>query len=232
MILRGIILKTIKFKETSKIVYVLSNQGRVNGIYQGAYRKSTSINISSVSNIIEFRKIGKSDLPIFSHVNLISPVLSYKSSFELQVYVNHIIELIYNTYVDDLHIEKFYPFVETLLTSINDSNFILYTTIFQVKFMYILGILPDIKVCSKCGNQDDIAHISKLGDVFCKDCTSEKDNVNLFSTLYNSDINNSNSINVPKEQILSMFKFINEFYQYHLNYFSKSLDVLSKLDIK
>lgn len=175
---KGVIIKRVNYKEADKILTIFTaNMGKIAALAKGV-RKTTS-------------KLG-GHLELFCSVDLI---LAEGKTFDIVTSVEknwHFRNLCFDLdrtshayYVCEL-IDKFtkegfkdtrlYNLLLLTLDAINrdvslEKKLNVILSSFKIKLLKILGFLPDLKKCVKCGKRDKENYFSSfLGGLICKDC--------------------------------------------------------------
>lgn len=233
----GIIYSTVDYKESSKIVNILTEEGtmigaiakgtkkiksKVSGIGKMTYAKFQLNYRDNLSTIIEYDIINsfkntKNDITKISYSTFITE-LSYKA-FE---HSNN--ENIYNIYKDSLiKIEEgFDPLV--------------ITNILELKMLDFLGIKPVVDSCVSCGNTSDIVTISSYkGGYICKNClqnepiTTDK-TIKLIRMFYYVDISKITKLEISDNVKKEINNFIDDYYDRYSGLYLKSKDFINSLN--
>lgn len=240
----GIIIKTNKYQESSKIAYVLTENGLVNALIRNSLDfKSKNFSYSNELTKISF-DLNKSKRQSFDTITsgvVIDSYYNIKNDMKLLFATSNLLALIYKVsdYVNNFH--NLYKLVDFILSYINENDkkyITILTYIFKLKLLYLLGIGPNLKTCVIC-DRSNASILSLLnGGLICNNCKSniDKDDItltnekiSLVKLLYYIDMNKINNEfldNVldaldkldDKNQIINQIdSFIKEYYKKYLS---------------
>jgi DNA repair protein RecO (recombination protein O) len=177
----GIIIKTVDFSETSKIITLFSkNQGKISALAKGAYRKKSSflgrldlffqgIFIYSVNRNQELNTLIECDISN-SFPNLHTDILKF-------TYGNYILELLNIIIPTEEEAEKIFNLSLNALKYISLEQLEkieLLIRFFEIKLLCILGFLPSFDCCTNChtkGIREYILDIER-SIILCQKCAS------------------------------------------------------------
>ena len=152
--MRGIIVKSLDYKEKSKIVYIYSILGLKGYKVLGVKGKK---NVSS-GNLITGNIINCS--------NDIKTIDVLRAMIEI---INYLPE--------DSNNELMYPFIEEAFLKILELDSLKVLSIFLIKMLYPFGVNPELKKCQRCGNTNDLIGFSITDHgALCKNCYKYNDN--------------------------------------------------------
>lgn len=142
----GIVLKTIKYSDSSKIVTIFSKDtGKFNAIVKGTRSlKSKTSGIFDLINKIDvhFNKKETRDLQVISKAEILDPYGNLKSDFDTLGFVYRIIEILNLSLTEYYVNQNLYNFTNALLIHLNktqnpDKSCLLY---FQIGFLEKMGL--------------------------------------------------------------------------------------------
>jgi DNA repair protein RecO (recombination protein O) len=167
----GIILNTIDYKESSKIVHLYTPFGRISVKALGANKpKNGLLGFTTIGNTVSFVSTD-SELPTLMEYNVESSI--YKISEDLdRVKVFMIMLDVINHIPED---NNHYPIYNTFKKVLNDlltENPKKLLCIFLVKMLYAFGIAPNLKTCVSCGSSDISFIDLDKGGALCKNCSN------------------------------------------------------------
>ncbi|QWC00599.1 DNA repair protein RecO [Mycoplasmatota bacterium] len=233
-IIEGIILKQMNYKESSKIIHVYSPKGLVSVLVHGSNKlKSPYLNLVRVFSHVKLNVSGK-ELKTLRD----GEVLNYNSEIALDVvkytYSLHLMEVInYFSHHEHDH-EKLYYFILKIVEEIkNNQKFEVYIMMAELKLLYLLGVQPMLKHCVFCDSQEGLTFSVKDGGMLCSNhrqtSSYRSTTMHLLITLYYFDLSHPIEIHSELEDIVALRKLIDEYYEYHLNYQSRSRKLLRDL---
>lgn len=230
----GIIVKTINYKENSKIIYLITENGLESLEIKGANKLSghskiysnllTNINFSSSKHFFQGGKV------LNNYVNI-------RSDVDRLCYSLSILDLSYNLieHVNDFKI--FYKFLRDTLEIINENdNYKFFYYVFFIKCLYLLGVQPVLNRCVKCSKKDNLnVFVLKDGGMKCKSCLSINDRFiddkKLLDCIYKMYFLKLEVLifNVFDFDEISLKNFINEYYLEFLSYDSKANKIIDRI---
>lgn len=238
----GIIIKSLKIQETSKIITIISEEGLNNFFVKGGGNfRSRNFSYSNELTKIgyDFSKKTNDSLKILTFGMIIDNYSSIKQSFSKLNDCFLILELI--THLGN-HINDFktlYKFIDDILKLINEREYSsYYLLIFRLKLLYLLGIGPVFSKCVSCGkNTDLVGFVFEYGGMYCKSCTNDThqylskeltENVKFLylTKLENFSIDLINSLNFDTGLIS---KALDKYYEHFLGFKSKARIVIEKM---
>jgi DNA repair protein RecO (recombination protein O) len=243
---KGIIIKRVNYKEADKILTIFTpNMGKISALAKGV-RKTTS-------------KLG-GHLELFGSVNLI---LAEGKGFDIVTSVEkncHFKNLCFDLdkashayYVCEL-VDKFthenfkdtrlYDLLFLTLDAVNceialNKKLDLILSSFKIKLLHILGFLPDLKKCVKCGKKDRENYFSSfLGGLICKDCfdvdrESLKISFECLKVLNFLELNNFENIKrlkIERKLSLEIEKVLDQFIRFNLERECKAKKLLNDVE--
>lgn len=241
--LEGIIISTVDYKESSKIINILTaNEGIVGVLAKGS--KNLKSKISATSNILTYGtfylKYGKTNLPTLTEVDVKNSFKQIRKDIIKLNYALFLLELSSQAYKHEQS-KKIYELLITGLCKINegyDSQVI--TNIIELKMLQHLGIKPVVEKCVNCETTADIVTISShKGGYLCKNCIGQEPvfhlkTLQLIRMFYYVDISKISKINISETIKKEISLFIDDYYERYSGLYLKSknfLDEFSKLQV-
>ena len=224
------------YKESSKIIYLYTSSGLISLLVHGAKKLSSPyLRLTENLNLIKVFATGKG-LKTLTDGEVIKDYQTIKQDLDKVAYVSHLVELIMAFSESEYDHQKLYDFVLKILDQITESkSYIRYIYMFEIKYLYLLGIAPNFKRCVVCNKIDNLQFSIKSGGYCCKDHYPENDKkfsdsaISILSTLYYHDMNNPLDLSIDQATGIEIRNFLDEYYLYHLSFQSKSRKVLSGL---
>lgn len=234
----GIILLETKYKESSKILQILTKEYGVIGVIaknalsiKSLLRVKTEKYIYGKFNI--FYKEGKLS-------NLISvDVLNYferlRSDIVLIGYLNYLCDLTYQVTKSYDGIELFGLLINAL-TKINDGlDEVVITNILELKYLDYLGVKINLDNCNKCHSSKNIVTLNiDAGGFICKNCYHNEYLVNpktisMIRKYYYVDLSSITKLNISEEVKIEINLFITQYYDKYTGIYLKSKEFLNKI---
>ena len=235
----GIILSEVDYKESSKIINILTaNDGIIGVMARGAKRmKSPIANVSTKLtygyfhlNIIENR------MPTLIEVDIINSFKQIKKDLTKLSYAIFLLELSSGVYKHENN-NNIYKLLIDSLTKINEGfDCRAITSILELKFLEYLAILPVIDKCVSCGNIKDIVTISSYkGGYLCKNCVSNDNivtskTIKLIRMFYYVDIAKITKLEISDNIKNEIDDFLDDYYDRYSGLYINSKEFLRKLE--
>ena len=243
MILReGIIVKSQKYQENSKIITLVNEEGLANFLVRGA----SNLKSRNFSYANELTKIGydfSSKANAF-HILKTGTVLNNYSNLKSDLNrLQEALKIVEQTYLLGDHIEDFktfYRFLEQVLEKLNDFYSPFYLPIFRLKTLYLLGIGPVFSKCTICDSKENLVGFDLLsGGMKCQNCYQKDDYlykneiIEVIKFLYQTKF----EFLTPEvfEKVPNLYveinQFLDQYYSHYLGYSSKVDRVIKKMKI-
>ncbi len=241
-IVEGIIVSTVDYKESSKIINILTkNQGVIGVLARGS--KQLKSKISATSNVLCYGNFHlnyrKENLPTLIEVDIIDSFKEIRKDFIKTNYALFLLELATGVYRHGKD-NNIYSLLITGLNKINQGyDSLIITNIIELKFLEYLGIKPVVDRCVSCGSGNDIITISSYkGGYLCKNCVGREfiyhlKTVQLIRMFYYVDLSRVSKIDISDTIKQELNLFIDDYYDRYSGLYLKSkvlLDGFSKLN--
>ena len=214
--IRGIVVKEIAYKDTSKIIEVLTNDGIYSIIAKGSKKVSSPLFLGttflsySEFCIYESNKLStlKSVSVINSFKNIMKDIIKLGASSYL---VNLCMQVYKQNKTNKIH--------DLLLLGISkiDSgiNVVGIVNIIEIKLLKYLGLKLNLDECVVCGS-NNINYLSlDYSGYLCKNCSkisTDRRILKLIKLYDTVDLKKLDSFNVSNEILLVLDRFIDEYY--------------------
>lgn len=240
-LITGIIVKSIKYKDSSKIIYVITNDGLMSLLVRGANNiKAKNFGYSQILTKISFDYVdGKeTKFNILKQAVIKDNFTLLKSDYQKMQISFLILEYAYEfiNHIDDKKL--FYEFLEYTLKNLTSNNELIYSIIFRLKLLYLLGIGPVFSKCIDCMKDENLIGFSlNKSGMICKSCFKNDEQLFVGNSLLvirilfltkPHDINNTllESLDINFEKINL---FLNLYYDRYLGFKSKVEKVIEKM---
>lgn len=241
--LEGIVISTVDYKESSKIINVLTpTEGIIGVLAKGS--KNLKSKIAATSNVLTYGifylNYHKGSIPILTEVDVLDPFKQIRKDIIKMNYAFFLLELSGQVYKHDKS-EKIYDLLIDGLHKIDegyDSQIV--TNIIELKLLQYLGIKPVVERCVNCQKKTNIITISSYrGGYLCKDCVGRENifhlkTLQLIRMFYYVDISKITKIEVSDIVKKEINLFIDDYYERYSGIYLKSknfLEKFSKLNI-
>ena len=235
----GIVLSEVDYKESSKIINVLTEEIGIVGMVARGTKKVRS-NLSSVTSKltygyfhIEYKENGLSTL---IEVDVINNFRNIKRDIGMMSYSLYLLELAMQVYKHESNKEIYNLLIASLNKIDEGFDYKVITNIFELKMLDFLGIRPVVDECVNCGSKADIVTVSSYrGGYLCKNCAQGEKIVNiktikLLRMFYYVDISKIEKLDVSQNIKKELSQFIYDYYDRYSGIYLKSRDFLQNLE--
>lgn len=238
----GIVIKTIKYQETSKILYILTSDGLYSCLSRNSLSfKSKNFSYSNSFLVIEFdaSKSKKNSFDILTTGKVVDSLVNVQNDYNKMIKVTEIFSMVYeiHDYITDYN--NLYYLTREIVRGINESkeevcdNF--YLIIFKLKLLYLMGVGPVFNSCCLCGSNKTIGFSISSGGMICGNHSNngflKKEVSKIVEILYLGKIElfNLDIFEKFKDYYNEVNNFVNDYYNYHLPLNTKSNKIINKL---
>lgn len=220
MKIEGIVLQSIDYKETSKIVYLYTKMGKISVKSVGAKKpKNGSLGFITTGNIVS-AVITDTKFPSLTEYALIDSLYSITQDF-IKVKVFMVMLEVIKNIPEDANHELIYDYVKKSLENLLTEDPKKLLSIFLVKMLYPFGIQPNLKTCQKCNSPDIVFLDLQKGISFCKNC-SEKRNEEFYQIFKEYYYDKKEIKEYHNYDYNEIFAYLNDYY---LRYASLDLKI-------
>ena len=237
--IEGIILSEVDYKESSKIINVLTKEYGIIGFIAKGTKKVNSPLTAVTSKLtygyfhVKYKENGLSTL---MEVDVIDRFKNIKKDISMMSYSLYLLELSDRVYKHSEN-NTIYDELIASLKKINEGyDYQVITNIFELKMLDYLGIKPVVDECVNCGSKHDIVTISSYkGGYLCKNCARGEVIVNiktikLLRMFYYVDINKISKLEVSDSIKKELSRFISDYYDRYSGIYLKSREFLQSLE--
>ena len=236
----GIVISTVDYKESSKIINVLTPNDGIIGLFARGSKKIKSP-LRTTSTVLSYGifyiNSNNKSLATLTEVDIIDNFKEIRKDLLKTNYSLFLIELVTQVYKHERN-NDIYKILVDGLKKINegyDPDVI--TSIIELKLLENLGIKPNLNHFVSCQNKNDIVTISSYkGGYICCNCAKEEHIYNiktlkLIKMFYYIDLEKITKIDVSEPIKKELNLFINDYYERYSGLYLKSkefLDILVK----
>ena len=225
--IKGIVIKEIAYKETSKIIEVFTeDEGIISIMAKGAKRiKSPLFSGSSYLSYGEFCIYQKNNISTLKSVDVIN---SFKNIMKDVVKISassYIVSLVTQVYKQNAK-TGIYDLLLSGLIKINDGiNTLGIVNIIETKLLVYLGLNLHLDNCAICGGNDIVNISLDYSGYLCSNCTKNHLNpkalklIKIYKTI---DINKIDKLDVGDNLLFPINKFLDEYYYKYTGLYLKS----------
>ncbi len=218
----GIVLKEIRFKDTSKILTIFSRKfGKIHAIAKGAYRPKSQL--TGCTQVFTYNEYTFFKGRNFYHMNqgdIINSFYDLRKNMNRLMYGSYILELVECSIVEEETNEKLFLLLLKALDVLSklEKDFLKFIISFEVKYISFLGYRPCLDKCVICGNANytNIKFSFRQGGIICNKCfhtdpygenIDKKMAVCLKALLYTS-LDKLENIKIPKDVMSKLHKIM------------------------
>lgn len=233
----GFIVDEKSYKETSKVLNIITKDGLKIGVVSKGCKKMKS-NLRSVSQkftyanfIISYKEDGLSTL---ISADIINPFLNIKKDIEKISYVNFITDLT-NQVIKQSNNKNIYDILISSILKIDEGyDPLIICDILEIKYLDFLGISPYFDGCVVCNNKNIVTlSLEKGGFVCFKDYDNEyivsDKTIKVIRMLKHVDIKKIKRISLTSKVKGEINNFIDEYYEKYTGLYLKSKDFLKNV---
>ena len=231
------VLNSIDYKESSKILYLYTEQGNISVIAHGV-KKLNSIKrfLSQNGNLIELTT-SKGNFPILKDGALIEEYENIKKDIVKYSYMNHIMELVQHVISDDLDHKKMFQFLKKLFVQMNQtSQPDILSFIFELKLLYFVGYGLNLATCHICNDNENLVFHVSNGGLVCEkhlEFKQERYDEGIYSfikTLYYIDLDKEKLPEIDKPIKTIIRHIIDMLYDEFISFKTKSREILKQIE--
>ncbi len=218
----GIVLKEIRFKDTSKILTIFSKDfGKIHAMAKGAYRPKSQLTGCT-------QVFGYSDFTFFKgrnfyHINqgdIINSFYDLRENMERLMYGSYILELVEYSIVEEEPNEKLFLLLIKGLNVLSklEKNFLKFVIAFELKYISFLGYRPYLDKCVVCGrnNYNRVKFSYRQGGIICEKCFEtdpyckkiDRNVIMYLKQLLYSPLDQLESIKIPKDVMSNLHEIM------------------------
>lgn len=237
--IEGIIISEVDYKESSKIINILTPELGIIGLIARGTKKIKS-NLSGVTSKLTYGyfhiNYKENKLSNLIEVDIINSFKNIRTNLDKISYATYLLELSSLAYKHEENKEIYNLLIASLKKIEEDFDPQVITNILELKLLEYLGIKPIIDSCVNCGTKDNIVTISSYkGGYLCKNCAKNEPIVNiktikLLRMFYYVDIDKISKINISDNIKLELNRFIDDYYDRYSGLYLKSKTFLNNLN--
>lgn len=235
--LEGFVIDEKSYKETSKILYIITKDGLKIGVISKGCKKIKS-NLRSASQkftfanfVVSYKKDGLSTL---ISADIINPLLNIKKDIEKISYVSFITDLT-NQVIKQSNNKNIYDILISSILKIEEGyDPTIISNILEIKYLDFLGISPYFDGCVICNNKDvTTLSVEKGGFVCIKHYDNEyivsDKTIKIIRMLKYVEIKRIEKINLSEKVKQEINNFIDAYYDKYTGLYLKSKDFLKNV---
>ncbi|MDE6660228.1 MAG: DNA repair protein RecO [Anaeroplasmataceae bacterium] len=214
--MEGIVLKTIDYKEKSKLVYLYTKAGLIS--VKALDANKTKLGFVTTLNQVEF-EMTSGKLPTVTEYSLKKSFYSIYENLTKVGVLTPILDVIFHL-EEGVNHSRIYSFlIQTINELLATEEPYMVLSVFLVKMLAVFGIKPELKKCVHCSRTTLVNFSSLDGGALCDSCSIyHEKNCNLlndFQQLYYVKDYQNLSLNLTYNEILDE---IYQYYAIHANF--------------
>ena len=236
--IEGIVISTVDYKESSKIINVFTKEDGIIGVVARGAKKIRS-KISNGTDVLSYGTFhintkNTNSLGNLVEVDIIDNFKLIRKDIIKLNYSIYLLELASQVYRHDNDKDIYNLLISALIKINNNFNPRIITNIIELKLLEFLGIKPAIDYCVSCGKSNDIVTISSYkGGYLCKNCAlGEKilniKTIKLIRMFYYVDLAKITKLDISDNIIEEIGMFIDEYYDRYSGLYLKSKKLLNE----
>lgn len=232
----GIVISETSFKENSKILNILTEEGIIGVVSKGCKNLKSPLRIISA-------KFVYGEFTIYYNQNRLSTLkegvlkdnfTNIKTNLELISYMSYLTELVTQV-IKQNNSKEIYNLYMSTITKIEEGlNPKVMMNILEIKLLDYLGVGINLNSCVKCGSTKNIITIDPdIGGYICKTCyTNERmydeKTRKMLRMYYLVDINSIKDLKINNYVIENINHFLNIYYERYTGLYLHSKEFLNR----
>ena len=236
--IEGIVLSEMDYRETSKIIHVLTKEGTISFLARGAKRLKSDLR-SGTTKLTYGRfsaNLKPDGLSTLMAVDILDTFKNCKKDIEKVSYASFLLDLAYQVAKNSKE-EAVFTIVLAAIKKIDEGfNPLVLMNMVELKYLQYLGVLPHLDGCSICGSKEHIVALScTKGGYLCKNCaTNEKvvseKAIKLIRMYYYVDIEKITKLEVSASVEEEINTFLDIYYDMYTGLYLKTKSFLKSLN--
>lgn len=227
----GIVLKEMKYKETSKILTIYTEKlGKISVMAKGANRPSSRLIANTqVFSYNEFQLVRGRSFYYLSQGDIIDSNYNIREDMQRLIYGFYILELLEKSVPDEEENKKLFQLLKRGLEVLRegDSKLLNIILAYELKFISFLGYKPYLSNCVLCNGTSGYRLKFSLenGGIICENCFSQdkfahdidvKTYDGMIQLLY-SPLDEASKINIEAHVVKKIHKIILDYILYNID---------------
>lgn len=237
--IKGIVVSEMDYKETSKILQVMTKEHGIIGVISKGCRslksdlRSVSSKLTYGTFHISFHEKGLSTL---LSVDILNSFRHIKMDMERISYASFILELAEQVYKECKREEIFDLLIQTLNKIEEQYDAKVLMNILELKYLEYLGVMPILDACAICGSKKNIVTLSsRIGGYICRNCYTnepivEEKAMKLLRMFYYIDIAKITKLELEEKPRREVDHFLSNYYDSYTGLYLKSKKFIEKLN--
>lgn len=227
----GIVLKEIKYQETSKILSIYTKKlGKISVMAQGANRpKSRLIANTQIFSYNEYQLTQGRNFYYINQADIIDSFYNIRENIDRMVYGFYILELVEKSVATEDANERIFLLVEKtlrILAALTD-NYLKLIVAFELKYISFLGYRPYLSACVMCGSGESKGYrfSNSEGGLICTNCYTQDISAKTISIndyeamvqLIYIELDRLDDLRISKEVLYKIHNILEEYILYNID---------------
>ncbi len=234
--MKAYILRTIEYRDTSRLLYAYTEDGVKSMIARGVKKLQSPLGPLSQRGLLLEVDIGGGSLPTLKDAQLIDRFAPIKEDILKSTVLSTVEELIYyNVHRDDAH-ERLFDFLMRYIDVLARTDApVELLLVFELKFLWFLGAGVYLKACHVCDAKEGLHYDAHQGALVCDAHAPGnhklygKDIYGPLRYYYYADINRFTPLHPGIDTISSLLGHTDALYRMHLGFRSKAKTIAKSL---
>ena len=235
--IEGIVINVKNYSESSRIIDIFTKEhGVISVIAKNCRSLKSKLRIFTEKMVYASFTIyyKKDKLSTLTEASIINDLSNIKKDILKISYAGFIIDLARQVYKQN-NSEQIYKLLISSIIKINENlNPLVITNILELKYLYYLGIMPNLDGCVVCGSKDVITLSSSKGGFLCPKCKLDDPicstkAIKLIKMYFYVDIDKISKLEINNSVVYEVNNFIDEYYDRYSGLYLKSKTFLKKI---
>ena len=233
----GIIINETSYRETSRIINVLTKEGIIGIVCKGAKGvkspfRSFTMSLTYGKFIIYYKE---NSLSTLKGVDVIDNFSTIKRDIVLTSYMSFLCDLAKQVMKQNNDENIYYILIDALKKIDEGLNPMIITNIVELKYLDYLGVGINFNSCAKCGSTHDIVTIDPdIGGYVCKNCyineiIYDEKTLKMLRMYYLVELASISDLRISDKVISNINYFISKYYDRYTGLYLKSKKFLEEL---
>lgn len=236
--IEGIVISEQDYKESSKIVKIITKEGIISVIAKGSRKLKSDLRISTTKLTYGlFTMYYKEDnLSTLTSVDIIDNFKNIKKDIIKISYASYLLDLAVQVIKQNKCDDVYNLLIDSLKKIDEGFDSMVITNILELKYLDYLGVMPIIDECSLCGSKQSIATISgSNGGYICNNCLTNETivdhkTIKLIRMFCYVDISKISKLEISDKVKLEINTFLEDYYDKYTGLYLKTKDFLKNLN--
>lgn len=177
--IEGICLTSIDYKENDKIVYLMTQEGKISAMLKGVKKPNAKLKMfCQPFCFAEYMLVYKGQMPVISNATLNKANFELLQDYEKFEIASKGLKIVYDLSYQIQDNPALYSALCIFLNSLSkiENNYIHYLNIFLLKILEISGYGINLEYCSLCGDKLDEKSFFDVyqGQYYCSKCAGRQ----------------------------------------------------------